>query len=147
MTKLLATRIGYTLEMGSFRAGVVVVKDGAVLLLFRRKQGEEYYVLPGGSLEKKESIEEGAIREAKEETGLTVELKKKLWEFEDDDGRVHHYFLVDTFTGEPMLGGEEAIHNSPQNFYKLDWIPFAALHDTHIISSKVKSLLLEEFAN
>ncbi|MFZ2167992.1 MAG: NUDIX domain-containing protein [Minisyncoccia bacterium] len=61
--------------------GVILQKDGKILLGLRhpdpdkadsafRSSGE--WCLPGGKLEWGESIEEGAIREVKEETGITV---------------------------------------------------------------------------
>lgn len=62
--------------------GVILVKNGKVLLGLRhpdpdkadsafRSAGE--WSLPGGKLEWGETFEEGAIREVKEETGITIE--------------------------------------------------------------------------
>lgn len=48
--------------------GALVVDDGRVLLV---REDEQWYA-PGGMLEPGESPEEGAIREVREETGLTV---------------------------------------------------------------------------
>lgn len=61
--------------------GVILVKDGKILLGMRhvdpdkadsafRSAGE--WCLPGGKLEWGESFEDGAIREVKEETGITI---------------------------------------------------------------------------
>lgn len=50
--------------------------EGLSLLLIRRK-GEPFaglWALPGGFLEPGETIEEGAVRELREETGVTVPL-------------------------------------------------------------------------
>ncbi|WP_264555357.1 NUDIX hydrolase [Halocatena marina] len=50
--------------------GALIVNEGSVLLV---RQDSRWYA-PGGMLEFDESPEEGAIREVREETGLTVQL-------------------------------------------------------------------------
>jgi 8-oxo-dGTP diphosphatase len=90
--------------------GAVIVKDDRVLLIQRGQPpllGE--WSLPGGHLECGETLREAAIREAREETGLTVELGEMLGVYERiiraDDGRVrYHYVLID-FLCRPA-GGE-----------------------------------------
>ncbi|HEX2786317.1 MAG TPA: NUDIX domain-containing protein [Ignavibacteria bacterium] len=53
-----------------------VITDGDKILLVKEGKQILYnlYNLPGGHLEKNESFIEGALREVKEETGLTVEI-------------------------------------------------------------------------
>jgi len=58
------------------RAVLILIDKGGILLLYRFKNGEEYYVFPGGGVEDAESIIDAAVREAKEEIGVNVELKK-----------------------------------------------------------------------
>jgi 8-oxo-dGTP diphosphatase len=53
-------------------AGGVVVRDGCVLLIHRKRHGD--WSLPKGHLEAGESWEEAALREVWEETGLRCEL-------------------------------------------------------------------------
>ena len=53
-------------------AGVVIEKDGRIL--FQRRSDNNRWGLIGGLLELDETYEEAAIREAKEETGLDVQL-------------------------------------------------------------------------
>jgi 8-oxo-dGTP pyrophosphatase MutT (NUDIX family) len=52
-------------------AGVLLLRDGQVLLQRRKDNG--LWGFPGGSLEPGESLEEAAIRETYEETGLVIE--------------------------------------------------------------------------
>jgi len=59
-----------------FVAGAFVVRDGKVLFLKHRKYG--IWLQPGGHVEEKETPDEAAIREVKEETGLEVEILDKF---------------------------------------------------------------------
>lgn len=128
------------------RAGVIIIKEGKILLMHRKKHGEEYFVVPGGGVEVRESPEEAARREAKEETGLTAETLTKLWEYPDRDGRNHHYYLVTGFSGDVMLGGEEAFLHGPHNSYQLRWVPVADIPHLQILSPEVKRRLIEYFS-
>jgi 8-oxo-dGTP diphosphatase len=81
--------------------GAIIIDDGRVALIRRGMpplQGE--WSIPGGTLELGETLREAAVREALEETGLTVEPQDLLGAFDrlvrDPEGRVlYHYVLVD----------------------------------------------------
>ncbi len=66
-------------------AGVVIVRGGRILLQRRSDNGR--WGLVGGLLELDETYEEAAIREAREETGLTVRLTAFL-------GIFHNYDMI-----------------------------------------------------
>ena len=93
--------------------GAVIVRDDRVLLVKRGKPpllGE--WSLPGGVLECGETLREGAIREAREETGLVVDVGEMLGVYErivrGDDARVrYHYVLID-FLCRPVAGALKA---------------------------------------
>ena len=59
------------------RAVLIFIHDNNILLLYRFKGGEEYYVFPGGGVEDNESIDEAAIREAEEEARRGFELLRR----------------------------------------------------------------------
>jgi 8-oxo-dGTP pyrophosphatase MutT (NUDIX family) len=56
-------------------ATLVIVQDDSLLLLFHRKL--QTWLPPGGHVEANELPHEAALREAKEETGLDVELHRQ----------------------------------------------------------------------
>ena len=80
--------------------GGVVIREGKVLLI-RRGKPPLYgrWVVPGGTVELGEPLEEALVREIREETGLEVEPLEVLTVFdriERDGGRVlYHYVIVD----------------------------------------------------
>lgn len=90
--------------------GAVIVADGRALLIRRgRAPLSGAWSLPGGVLECGETLRDAAIREAREETGLVVEVREMLGVYErvirSEDGRVrYHYVLID-FLCRPV-GGE-----------------------------------------
>lgn len=58
------------------RVAAIILKDGAIALIERQRGGELYYLFPGGSVEAGESNEDALVREAREELGLTIVVKK-----------------------------------------------------------------------
>src|SRR4028118_898920 len=103
------------------RAAAIIINNGSLLLMHRKKPGQEYYVLPGGSVESGETPEEACVREVKEETGLVVTLEQKLASI-DNDGRMEHYFLTSSVEGNLAIGEPESERQSPDNQYSLEWI-------------------------
>lgn len=109
------------------RVSLYFVEDGKLLLIYRFKDGRSFYVLPGGGVEPGETIEEAAIREAKEETNFDIELGPLLWQQEPDHINEEFAYLVKSYQGDLSLGGPEAARQSPTNIYRLEWVPLADL--------------------
>ena len=125
------------------RGAVIIIKDKKILLIRRHKCGRKYYVLPGGTMEKGETIKQTAIREAKEETGFDVTLsKQKHWKskFEYRD---EYYFFVDKTKGRCHLGGPEAKLNNPANHYGLEWVEMKKLSKINLVPSDIKEKIIK----
>jgi ADP-ribose pyrophosphatase YjhB (NUDIX family) len=56
----------------------IIIEVGKDIVIIKRKNEPLGYALPGGIVDPGESVEEAAIREAKEETSLDVKLKYLL---------------------------------------------------------------------
>ncbi len=55
----------------------IIVKDDCVVLIKRKNPPfKDYYALPGGFVEIGEYVEEAVVREAREETGLEVQVER-----------------------------------------------------------------------
>jgi 8-oxo-dGTP diphosphatase len=66
----------YDTRLGAY--AVIVDERDRLLLALWNEASEPLWTLPGGGVELLESIEDGAIREVREETGYDVELGRLL---------------------------------------------------------------------
>ena len=99
-------------------AGIIKINGGFAFMhrknVRKRKDIQEYYTFPGGGLEEDETLEEGVIREIKEEFGITVKVIKKLYEMESEKfNQKEYFFLCEYVEGEFGTGdGPEFSHDS-----------------------------------
>jgi 8-oxo-dGTP pyrophosphatase MutT (NUDIX family) len=98
----------------SYRAAILLLQEDKVALIERQRAGLHYFTFPGGHVEEGETPEQAAVREAAEELGLQVVIKKSLarmgWQ-----GKWQHYYLVEAVGGTFGTGrGEEMIMSGPE---------------------------------
>ena len=106
------------------RAVAVVLREGNLLVMHRRRGGREYAVLPGGGIEEGESVQDAVLRELREETGLRGRLGALLpVPIEPDAPALYLTVHVDGTALE--LGGPERERIDPENDYRLAWVPLA----------------------
>lgn len=141
------------MEYDSIRAGGICVKERKVLLIHRinlkhEEGNQEYYVIPGGTKEKWEELEEAVVREMKEETDLDVAIGKLYLEMEDYNPRggkrKHFYYIVNYCGGEPLLreDSEEAKEmKEGVHFYKPMWAHLDDIDELKIVPVLVKEAL------
>ena len=109
-------------------AGGIVVsanRERPALVVGMRRRGRDSvtWTLPKGTPDPGETVEETALREVGEETGLEVRILERLssieYDFVQDGTRIHktvHYFLM-----EPT-GGDLSRHDL--EFERVRWVPF-----------------------
>lgn len=120
----------------SVGVGAVLIWEGRVLLIRRGKEPlRGRWVVPGGTVELGETLEEALVREVQEETGVTVRPQDVLLVFdriEREGGEVrYHYVIVDYLceylSGEPRAGSDaEAVALvAPEDLPAYDLPPLA----------------------
>ena len=122
----------------------VIVKDGKVLLV-KRTHGpfNGYWVLPGGHVERGETIRDAAIREMREELGLDIEIIETIGVFDDPDRDPRGLISVAVLArpkGERIVLNREA---SEYRWFPLDDLPEKIGFDHKKILEKAKSLVLQ----
>lgn len=100
----------------------IIIENGKLLCIFRRKiddlgNKKEYYVIPGGGIEKGETRRETAIRELKEELDVDIKLLGYLGVVEKEK-TIEHYYVAKRLRGEPHISGEESERMSEKNYYE-----------------------------
>lgn len=124
----------------------IVLHGNKILLMQRHFNGVDYWVLPGGHIQKGETPEQVVIREILEETSVEVKNPTLAFEFRDyKKNNFDYYYLCDYVSGTPTLGGEEALKNSPENFYKPQWIDLSEVSNLNVLPKFAKEWVVEAF--
>lgn len=90
---------------------VVILVAGDRVVLVRRRNPPHGWALPGGFVDEGEPLATAAAREAREETGLTVELAEQFHAYSDPRRDPRRHTISTVFlgraAGEPR-GGDDA---------------------------------------
>ena len=102
----------------------IILNDNGLVVMYRNKNGNEYYTLPGGGMEQGETEQECVIRECEEEFGINVEPIKKLYVLEDTK-TIQHIYYCDWISGKLGTGtGEEFMADNGKGVYNPMQIAF-----------------------
>ncbi len=121
---------------------VVLLDEQWRLILIQRKNFPEWPALPGWFVDYGETLKSAAIREAKEEISLDIEIERSLWMRDEPnrDPRAHN--VSHAFMGK-IIGGELQAADDAKSILKvdikdLDQIDFAFPDHKEIILEALK---------
>ena len=75
---------------------IIIELEGSIVLI-ERKNPPHGWALPGGFVDYGESLEEAALREAKEETSLDVKLIEQFYTYSDPQRDPRHHTVSTVF--------------------------------------------------
>ena len=106
--------------------GVIIIKDGKILLGKRKNaHGEGSWGFPGGHLEFNEEVEDCAVREVKEETGISMKnIRKGTFTNDIFEKEEKHY--VTLFIISDFASGEVKVME-PEKCERWDWFEWNKL--------------------
>lgn len=92
---------------GRVATAIIVFSDHKILLVKRLTVPfKGYWALPGGKVDVGETVEQGVVREVKEETGLDVKTVRKIGEYHENgvQGGIDYDYYTVCFLAEPVGG-------------------------------------------
>lgn len=119
----------------------VIIEAGGGIVLVRRRNPPPGWALPGGFIDPGESAATAACREAREETGLDVELTELLGVYSDPKRDPRGLFTISTVfigrAGGNPVGGDDA---AEARVFALDGLPADVTFDHPTIISDYRRL-------
>lgn len=90
---------------------IIIEVEGGIILI-KRKNPPYGWAIPGGFVDYGESLEEAAVREAKEETGLDIKLIRQFHTYSDPDRDPRQHTITTVYIarakGKPQAGDDAA---------------------------------------
>ncbi len=89
---------------------IIIELEGRGIVLIERKNPPYGWAIPGGYLDYGESLEEAAVREAREETTLGVQLQEQFYTYSRPDRDPRHHTVTTVYLaraeGEPVAADD-----------------------------------------
>lgn len=132
------------------RVRAIIAEEDKVLFIHRVTHGKEYWVLPGGGVEKYDAdLESALIRECEEELGVDVEVgdfyMNTYFEMNGEE-QEQHIFFCKVVSGELGTGqGPEYQPDSGyEGTYEIEWVSLLDLEDKNILPEEIKYKFIGE---
>ena len=136
-------------------AGIIPMEDGFALM---HRTGNkvsgilDYHVFPGGGWEEGETLEEGVAREVKEEFGIDVKVKEKIYELVNGEiNREEYFFLCEYISGTLGTGDGPEFNNDPKYADRGNFIPEIIkredLSKINLLPEEIREKFLEDVKN
>jgi len=132
--------------MFQIRVTGILIENDEILLVQQKVSDKRNWSLPGGRLEQGETLQQGLVREMKEETGLDVELVQMLYVCDvaaSNHTVLHITFLLKRIGGEVALPTNEFDENP---IHDVKFVPVSEL-EVYGFSERFIQVIREDFPN
>ena len=132
--------------MFQIRVTGILIENDEILLVQQKVSDKRNWSLPGGQLERGETLQQGLIREMKEETGLDVELVQMLYVCDvaaSANTVLHITFLLKRIGGEITLPTNEFDENP---IHDVKFVPVSEL-EAYGFSERFVQVIGDNFPN
>ncbi len=134
------------------RAAGIVIHNNQLLVIYRKKNDDQYYTFPGGTVEACESTENCAAREVFEETSIHVKMKNLVYELEICTAvfiKNEYFYLAEYVSGTPSLqpNSVEALRVSSNNIYQPMWMPLEKISEIKLFPIEIRDQLIQDIKN
>lgn len=109
------------------RVGVLIWRDGEVLLVRHEKGGHSYWLVPGGGVDPGETMAESGARELLEETGYSVDVGRLLLICEAIDPKSDGRHIVNIIYAGIVRGGTLTVGVDDKALREARWHPLEVL--------------------
>jgi 8-oxo-dGTP diphosphatase len=109
------------------RVGVLIWRDGEVLLVRHEKGGRSYWLVPGGGVDAGETMVAAGARELLEETGYSVDVGRLLIVCEAIDPKPAGRHIVNAVYAATIRGGTLTVGVDDKSLRDARWHPLEAL--------------------
>ena len=131
------------------RARTIIFKDDKLLTIKRTKPDKTYWVIPGGGVEDGETCEQAAVREAKEELGLDVKVRKLILKMDSTKpelvGQEEYFYLCDIIGGElgSGIGPEYNTNTTYVGNYDIEWIEIKDIDNYNLLPIEIQDYIIK----
>lgn len=109
------------------RVGVLIWRDGEVLLVRHEKGARSYWLVPGGGVDAGETMAAAGAREVLEETGYDVEIGRLLLVCEAIDPKPGGRHIVNAVYAATVGGGTLSVGQDDKSLREARWQRLEAL--------------------
>ena len=108
------------------RVAAIIVRGRSILLARHERDGESYWLLPGGGVEYGEPLEAALVRELKEEAHLDIRVHRLVLVNDSIPPDRHRHIVNVYFTAE-IIGGKLVVGRDDKRLVDMKFVPITRL--------------------
>lgn len=132
------------------RAAAIIIYEGKLITIYREKVVDgvkkKYYVIPGGGVEKGETVIEATKREVVEELGIEIEVTDKYFYLEKENAN-EYFYIANYVSGIVGTGtGPEFTNRNVEKYgtYEVKLIELDEVKNINLMPPEVKEYIIKK---